>query len=174
MMRDVILTHQLDGAIVAYTVNALLKGVLVAGPGYADVAGQLVGDGAQPIVQGALTLRLGVALYAPPFVFVPHSIIDEAGASIRGEAVFDWLRESAYDMPRSEVFGLNARGQEDQIFARDVDVESSPIVVGGPDASLVYVAARIGEASLPPRFAAALKSLTNADVAKVRKIVEAI
>ncbi len=171
-MHNAILTHQLEGAIVAYTVNALMKGVLVAGPGYAEAAGQLVKDGAQWIAQGALRLRLGVALYGPPFLFVPHSIIDETGASIRGEAVFDWLRTTTYDMPRSEVFGLNARGQEDQIFARDVDVESSPIVVGGPEASPVYVAAQFGETRLPPRFALALRSLTISDWAEIRQIVE--
>ena len=166
------LTCQLEGTLVAYDVSGLLKAVLITGPDAASIAAQLQADGAQPIVQGALTLRLGVALYDRPFVFVPHSIIDEVGASIRGEAVFDWLRRMAYDMPRSEVFGVNARGREDQVFARDVDVESSPIVVGGPEASPVYVAARIGEAELPPRFAAALRVCASPDAPAVRKIVE--
>jgi len=171
MNQTTILTHQLEGAIVAYAVNDLLKGVLVVGPGYPAIAEQLVKDGAQSIAQGTLTLRLGVALYDRPFIFVPHSIIDEAGASIRGEVVFDWLRGMAYDMPRSEVFGVTARGKDDQVFARDVDVESSPIVVGGPEASPVYVVTLIGEARLPPRFASALKTLTVADLSEVRTII---
>ncbi|MGH2593509.1 MAG: hypothetical protein ACRDGG_08355, partial [Anaerolineae bacterium] len=161
-----------EGAIVAYAVNELLKGALVVGPGYPAIAARLVKDGAQPIAQGALTLRLGVALYDRPFFFIPHSIIDETGASIQGEVVFDWLRDTAYDMPRSEVFGVTARGKDDQVFARDVDVESSPIVVGGPEASPVYVVTLIGEARLPPRFAAALKTLAVVDLPEVRKIVE--
>jgi hypothetical protein len=167
-----IITCQVEGTITAYEVNALMKGVLLVGPGQADIAARLVDDGARLIAQGALTLRLGVALYDRPFIFVPHSIIDEVGASFQGEVVFDWLRRFAYDMPRSEVFGLNARGGEDQVFARDVDVESSPIVVGGPDASPVYVVAQIGEAVLPPRFVAALKTLTATNLPGVRRAVE--
>ena len=73
--------------------------------------------------------------------------------------------------PRSEVFGVTARGEDDQVFARDVDVESSPIVVGGPEASPVYVVTLIGEARLPLRFASALKTLTVADLSEVRTII---
>ncbi len=167
------LTCQLEGTLVAYDVNGLLKAVLIVGPDDASIAGRLQADGARPVAQGALTLRLGVALYGPPFLFVPCSIIDEIGAPIAGEAVFDWLRRMAYDMPRSEVFGLNARGAEDQVFAREVDVESSPIVVGGPDASPVYVAAMLGAAELPTRFAAALRVCASPDPPEVREIVEA-
>ncbi|HLF25868.1 MAG TPA: hypothetical protein VJG32_05995 [Anaerolineae bacterium] len=173
MRQSTILTYQLEGAIVAYTINALQKGVLIVGPDYRALIRQLQADGAQLIEQGGLTLRLGVALYDRPFLFVPHSIIDEAGGSLAGEAVFDWLRRMAYDMPRSEVFGVNARGKEDQVFAREVDVEVSPIVVGGPETSPVYVACVFGAAQLPPRFAAALKIAKSAEASEVRRIVEA-
>ncbi len=166
------LTHSLEGSLVAYEVGGLLKAALIAGPDDAALAERLVADGARLIDQGTFRLRLGVALYDRPFLFVPHTIIDEAGALFRSELVFDWLRLRAYDMPRSEVFGVNARGKEDQVFARDVDVESSPIVVGGPDESPVYVVCRIGAAQLPPRFAMALTTCASHDPPDVRKTVE--
>ena len=166
------LAHSLEGSLVAYQVGGLLKAVLVTGPDYAALAERLVADGARLIGRGMLSLRLGVALYDRPFLFVPHTIIDEAGARFRSELVFDWLRLRAYDMPRSEVFGVDARGREDQVFARDVDVESGPIVVGGPDESPVYVVCRIGVAQLPPRFAAALTTCTVHDPPDVRRVVE--
>jgi len=164
-----ILTHQLDGAIVGYDLELLTKGVLVTGPGFADVAARLVGDGSRLIQQGSLTLRLGVLLYAEPYLFIPQSIVDEVGQSFAGETVFDWFGANAYTMPRAQVFGIDAAGKNDMIFARDVDVESSPIVVGGPDASPVYVALGYGEASLPPRFAKALRPLPVEQLSEVQQ-----
>ena len=172
MMAENVVVCPVEGAIVVYTVNDLAKGVLLTGSSCATLAGRLIDDGARLSAQGALTLRLGVALYAPPFLFVPHSVIDERGAVFQGEIVFDWLRAMAYDMPRSEVFGVNARGRDDQVFARDIDLESSPIVVGGPDESPVYVAARVGATELPPRFVAALKACLSPDPLLVRKVIE--
>lgn len=171
MNQPTILTHTLDGVVVAYDVKMLLKGVLIAGPDCAPIAQQLQADGAQLVAQGALTLRLGVTLYDRPFLFIPHLIVDETGRAFEGEIVFDWLRANAYDMPRSEVFGMDARGREAQVFARDVDVESSPIVVGGSNCAPVYVAAVMGRAALPPRFEAALKRLTPSSWADVRDLV---
>jgi hypothetical protein len=167
-----VITHQLEGIMVAYDVGGLMKAVLIAGPDAETIAARLRADGAQPIEAGRLRLRLGVALYDRPFLFVPHSVIDESGAVYRGEVTFDWLRARAYDLPRSEVFGLNARGQADQVFAREVDVESSPIVVGGPDTSPVYVATRVGLADLPPSFASALQVCVTTEPAAVRRMVE--
>ena len=167
-----ILIHQLDGAIVGYDLELLTKGILVAGPGFADTATQLVQHGGRLIQQGALTLRLGVLLYAEPFLFIPQSIVDEVGQTVAGEIVFDWFGANAYTMPRAQVFGTNAAGKTDMIFARDVDVESSPIVVGGPDTSPVYVALVHGRASLPPRFARALKEPVDLDPAAIRQAIK--
>jgi len=167
-----LVTQCVEGTIVAYATADLLKGVLVTGADCARIVESLLADGARLIGQGALTLRLGVALYDRPFVFVPHSVIDEAGRQFRGEVIFDWLRLAGYEMPRSEVFGLDARGREDQVFARDIDIESSPIVVGGPDEAAVFIARRIGEAALPPRFAQALVRLESAEPPAVRAAVE--
>ena len=167
-------THELNGVMVAYDVRGLTKGVLIVGPETAAIARRLQAEGARLIAQGALTLRLGVALYDRPFLFTPSLVIDELGNVIEGEAAFDWLRANAYDLPRSEVFGIDARGREDQVFAREVDVESSPIVIGGPDDAPVYVAALIGWTELPLRFAAALKVVPAFEGSEVRKFVEAM
>jgi len=166
------LTCHIEGVLVAYDVGGLMKAALITGPDSASVVARLLEDGAELVEQGALTLRLGVALYDRPFLFVPHTILDEKGTVFKGEVVFDWLRARAYDMPRSEVFGVNARGQEDQVFARDIDVESSPIVIGGSETSPMYVAASIGTGELPSQFASALKRCASPDPPEVRRIVE--
>ncbi len=119
-MTDLSIT--LTGVCAAYDFRALL----------------LTGDGALAaaqrskwviVAQGEVTLALGVALFDRPFVFTPTRIITERNQPIDGECVFDWLAEQGYAMPRSEVFGLNVRGHESQIFARDIDIEASPIAV---------------------------------------------
>jgi len=166
------LAFEVEGALVAYDVSGLMKAVLITTHDAASIAARLQESGDELIQLGALTLRLGVALYDRPFLFVPHSILDESGAAFKGEVVFDWLRARAYDMPRSEVFGVNARGREDQVFARDIDVESSPIVVGGTETSPVYVAAWIGVGELPSRFASALTVCISQNPAEVRRAIE--
>jgi len=172
MKRTTIFIHQVDGILVAYDLPEMTKGVLIVGPDADSIARRLQADGARWIEQGTLSLRLGVALYDRPFLFTPGRVIDENGRQVAGEAVFDWLRANAYVLPRSEVFGVDARGREGQVFAREVDVESSPIVIGGPEDAPVYVAALIGWAELPLRFAAALKVLPSEEV-EVRKFLEA-
>lgn len=168
-----IVTYSVEGTLVAYDDGHLIKAVLISAPDRDAIAARLMADGAQLIEQGTLTLRLGVALYDRPFVFVPHSIITEMGATVEGEMLFDWLRLKAYDQPRSEVFGVNARGEEDQVFAREIDVQDSPIVVGGPQDSAIYVALCICATELPPRYAARLRTVDAVDVAEVRRILEA-
>jgi hypothetical protein len=169
-----ILTHQLDGAIVGYDLEFLTKGVLVTGPNFADVVARLVGDGGRLIQQGSLSLRLGVLLYAEPYLFIPQSIVDEVGQTFAGETIFDWFGANAYTMPRAQVFGTYAAGKKDMIFARDVDVESSPIVIGGSDASPVYVVFVHGQMSLPPRFSRAVRSLSAEQLPEVpRRIASA-
>jgi hypothetical protein len=114
----------LDGICLEYDFRALI----ISGPGAAEVASQ----SKWPIAaQGEIDLHLGVALFDRPFVFTPTRIITERQQSIDGEAVFDWLVEGCYRMPRSEVFGVDARGKDTQVFARDIDMEESPIAVYG-------------------------------------------
>jgi hypothetical protein len=83
------------------------------------------------IARGEIDLHLGVALLDRPFVFTPKYIITERQQTVEGEAVFDWLVAGCYRMPRSEVFGVDARGKDAQVFARDIDVEESPIAIYG-------------------------------------------
>jgi hypothetical protein len=112
----------LDGICLEYDFRA----VVVTGMGAAEAAKR----SKWPILaQGEVELRLGVALFDRPFVFTPTRIITERQQTIEGEAVFDWLVEGCYRMPRSEVFGVDARGRDAQVFARDIDVEESPIAV---------------------------------------------
>lgn len=119
------------------------------------------------LARGAIELHLSVALFDRPFIFTPTRIITERQQTIDGEAVFDWLIEGCYRMPRSEVFGLDVRGKEAQVFARDIDVEESPFAVHGHgtwvvavieiDPALGAAVQRLDRAELPDRFARAVK-----------------
>ena len=119
-MTDLSIT--LTGVCVAYDFRALL----LTGDGALDVAQRSKWE---IVAQGEVTLTLGVALFDRPFIFTPTYIVTERQLTIDGAGVFDWLAEQGYAMPRSEVFGFNVRGREAQIFARDIDIEASPIVV---------------------------------------------
>ena len=112
----------LNGICLEYDFRALI----LTGSSAAEVASR----SKWPIItQGEINLHLGVALFDRPFIFTPTHIITERQQTIEGDAVFDWLVEGCYRMPRSEVFGRDVRGKEAQVFARDIDVEESPIVV---------------------------------------------
>jgi hypothetical protein len=158
MKRMIELT--LDGICLEYDFRALI----VTGAGAAEAAAR----SKWPIAaQGEIDLHLSVVLFDRPFVFTPTRIITERQQSIEGEAVFDWLVEGCYRMPRSEVFGLDIRGQEAQVFARDVDIEESPIAVYGHGTwivALVEIDPALGTAvqqhdrpELPARWIKALK-----------------
>ncbi len=114
----------LTGLCLEYDFRALI----VTGSGAPEAAAR----SKWPIVaQGNIDLHLGVALFDRPFVFTPTRVITERQQIIEGEAIFDWLVEGCYRMPRSEVFGLDIHGKDAQVFARDIDVEESPIAVFG-------------------------------------------
>jgi hypothetical protein len=114
----------LNGVCLEYDFRALI----LTGAGVAEAAAQ----SKWPIIaQGEMTLHVGVALFDRPFVFTPTRIITERQQTIEGESVFDWLVEGCYRMPRSEIYGIDARGKDAQVFARDIDVEESPIAVYG-------------------------------------------
>jgi hypothetical protein len=122
----------LNGLCLEYDFRALI----LTGPGAAEVATQLK----WPIIaQGEIKLHLGVALFDRPFVFTPTHLITERQQTVAGEAVFDWLIEGCYRMPRSEVFGLDAYGRDAQVFARDIDIEESPLALSGAGTWVVAV-----------------------------------
>jgi hypothetical protein len=150
----------LNGICLAYDFRALI----LTGPGAAEVAAQ----SKWPILaQGEIDLHLGVALFDRPFIFTPTRIITERQQIIEGDAVFDWLVEGCYRMPRSEVFGYDVRGKDAQIFARDIDIEESPIAVYGQGSWIVAVVEidptlgaevqPLDRAEWPDRFGKALK-----------------
>lgn len=151
---------QLNGLCLEYDFRALI----ITGTSAEEAARKMQ----WPIAtQGEVNLHLGVALFDRPFVFTPTHIITERQQSIEGEAVFDWLVEGCYRMPRSEVFGIDVRGKEAQVFARDIDVEESPLVVYGSgtwivalieiDRALGAEVQRLDRPELPDRFQRALK-----------------
>ncbi len=151
-MTDLSIT--LTGVCVAYDFRALL----LIGDGALEVAKRAKWE---IVAQGEVTLTLGVALFDRPFIFTPTRVVTERQLTIEGERVFEWLSEQGYAMPRSEVFGRNVRGREGQIFARDIDIEASPIAVcdfGNWVMGLVTIEpAAPDEPQLPDRFRRALK-----------------
>jgi hypothetical protein len=114
----------LNGICLEYDFRALI----LTGLGAAEVAARSKWAIA---AQGEIELHLGVALFDRSFIFTPTRLITERQQTIDGDAVFDWLIEGCYRMPRSEVFGRDFRGKDAQVFARDIDVEESPIAVFG-------------------------------------------
>ena len=150
----------LTGLCLEYDFRALI----VTGSGAQEAAAR----SKWPIVaQGGINLHLGVALFDRPFVFTPKRVITEGQQIVEGEAVFDWLVEGCYRMPRSEVFGVDVHGKEAQVFARDVDVEESPIAVYGHatwivalieiDLALNTAVQRLDRPELPDRFRRAVR-----------------
>ena len=168
------LTLNLPGFCIEYDFRALV----LIGPGAAEMAQRSKWAIA---ARGAVDLHLGVALFDRPFVYTPTSIITERQQRIEGAAVFDWLVEGCYRMPRSEVFGIDARGQAAQVFARDIDVEGSPIAVFGHGTWVVALveidpaltqAKRIDQPELPARFQPALKGYRAGLNVKLEKMLE--
>lgn len=169
------LTHTFTGVCLAFDFRALL----LTGPGAEAAVGR---SGWQVAAQGAVSLHLGVALFDRPFMFTPQSIITERNQTIAGlDNVLGWLNDGAYSMPRSEVFGLNVRGLDSQIYAREIDVEASPIAMFGHN---LWVLAQveiepakgseltpIGKLSLPHRFRRALKVYRAGPRANFEKIL---
>lgn len=151
-MTDLSIT--LRGVCVAYDFRALL----LMGDGALEVAKRSKWE---IVAQGEVTLTLGVALFDRPFIFTPTRVVTERQLTIEGERVFDWLAEQGYAMPRSEVFGRTVRGREGQIFARDIDIEASPIAVcdfGNWVIGLVSIERTTSDGPpLPDRFRRALK-----------------
>jgi hypothetical protein len=131
--------------------------------------------------QGRLDLHLGVALFDRPFVFTPTRLITERQQTVEGEAVFDWLVEGCYRMPRSEVFGVDAHGTHTQVFARDIDVEESPIGMYGHGTRIVALieidpalgaeVQRLDRPELLDRFGRALKGYRAGPAAKLERLL---
>jgi hypothetical protein len=169
------LTFTLKGICLALDFRALL----LTGPQAEEAAKR---TGWTIVGQGDLTLTLGVSLFDRPFVFTPRSIITERNQTIAGEPIFDWLAERSYEMPRSEVFGFNARGSDDLVYARAIDVEASPIALLGPgiwvlglieiDPELADRLAAIDRPELPDRFRRALKCYRSGLTADFASILE--
>jgi hypothetical protein len=168
-------THTFTGLCLAFDFRALL----LTGAGAKDV---VVRSGWEIAARDEVTLHLGVSLFDRPFMFTPRSIITERNQTIDGlENVLAWLVDGAYSMPRSEVFGVNTRGHETQIFAREIDVEASPIALLGhglwvmaqveidPDKGAEITP--IGKLGLPLQFRRALKVYRAGPHSNLEKIL---
>ncbi|HEY4721540.1 MAG TPA: hypothetical protein VII92_06810, partial [Anaerolineae bacterium] len=115
------------------------------------------------------------------FIFMPRSIITERNQTIEWPLLLDWLPDGGYQMPRSEVFGLDVRGREAQVFARDIDIEMSPIAVLGYDTWVMGLVEidpasadqpqRIERLEWPDRFRRALKCYRAGPNANLQKLL---
>ncbi len=84
-------------------------------------------------------------------------------------------------MPRSEVFGRDVRGKDAQVFARDIDIEESPIAVYGHGTWIVAVVEidpalgaevdRLDRTELPDRLGGALKGYRAGPRVNVEKLL---
>ncbi len=164
----------LNGICLEYDFRALI----VTGSSAEEIAAQPKWSIA---ARGAIKLHLGAALFDRPFIFTPTHIITERQQMIQEAAVFDWMVGGCYRMPRSEVFGFDARGKEAQVFARDIDVEESPIAVYGYgtwivalveiDSALGAEVQLIDRPELPDRFQKALRRYRAGHHAKLERML---
>jgi hypothetical protein len=159
----------LDSKMIELTLNGVcieydFRALILTGAGAEEVATR---SKWMIAAQGEIDLHLGVALFDRPFVFTPTRVITERQQIIEGGAVFEWLTEGCYRMPRSEVFGLDIRGKDAQVFARDIDIEESPLAVFGHgtwivaaveiDPTLGAEVHPLDRPELPDRFGKALR-----------------
>lgn len=159
---------QVLGACVTFDDDA----ALLIGPDSAAWAQVLRGTGeARVIADESVHLRLALVLLNDPRFFVPHTVMDDFGQKHTGAQAFDWIAENTYSQPRADVFGAWADGGEDQILAREVDAESSPVVIaqanGGNlvrvvaafilSAEAVNAIAPVADLGLPPPMNRALR-----------------
>lgn len=171
-------TTTLFGICLAYDFRALLL------TGHAAEAATEAAGGAgwRIAARGEIAVVLGVRLFDRPFLFTPGKIITERNRPIEGEAIFDWLAEQGYAMPRSEVLGLDARGREAQVFVRDIDIELSPVAIyrhGTLITAIVEIdVAHTGEprlldgSTLPDRFREALRIYRAAPGADLKALLD--
>jgi hypothetical protein len=138
-------TLTISGICLAYDFRA----VIVTGAGAAEVANRSKWE---VLAQGDVTLALGVVLFDRPFIFTPRSIITERHQTVGADHALEWLDKQGYNMPRSEVFGVDVRGREGQVFARDVDIEASPIAVFNYGAWVVAMVEIDPAAAVRPRL----------------------
>jgi len=107
-MNDLTLT--LNGICLAFDFRALvLIGPTRRKPGAGNRNGR-----SRPGVRS--NLELAVSLFDRPFIFTPRSIITSAIKRSSGPRLLDWLPDGGYQMPRSEVFGLDVHGREAQVL----------------------------------------------------------
>jgi hypothetical protein len=125
------ITAQVLGACVAFDDQAAL---LIGAE--SDTWAQVLGGAgeARLVADERVYLQLAVLLMDDPRFFVPHTVMDDFGAQHTGPAAFDWLAENTYLQPRADVFGAWADGGEDQVFAKEVDAEASPVVIADASA----------------------------------------
>ena len=171
-MNDLILT--LNGLCLAFDFRAWV----LIGPH----AESLAQKPKWPIAaRGEIKLELAVSLFDRPFIFTPRSIITERNQTIEWPRLLDWLPDGGYQMPRSEVFGLDVRGREAQVFARDIDIEVSPIAVLGYatwvlglveiDPAAADQPQRIDRLEWPARFRKALKCYRGGPGVNLQKLL---
>jgi hypothetical protein len=100
------------------------RGVLVAGPGHAEVATQIASQAnGQIAVSDPVLVRITLTRQVDGVQLAPTRILTERGQEITGARILRWLRRDAYQEPRADVFCLTLAQRDEPVMARDLDLD---------------------------------------------------
>ena len=76
------------------------------------------------LAQGDLTLRFGITyLGKPQLSIVPNLVVADYGEMLVGEAMWEFLMQSAHLYPRADACGFNQAGNEDMVLLKQLDFD---------------------------------------------------
>lgn len=76
------------------------------------------------LAQGGLTLRYGITyLGKPQLSIVPDLVVADYGEMLVGEAMWQFLMQSAHLYPRADACGLDRDGNEEVIVLKQLDFD---------------------------------------------------
>jgi len=103
-------------------VEAKGNATLVTGPGHASVAAPL----GQVAIGDLVLIRITLTRQVDGVQLAPTGVLTERGQEINGAAMWQWLRDDAYQEPRADVFCLSLDGRDEPVMARDLDLDRCP------------------------------------------------
>ncbi len=104
----------------------------------------------EPEAVDALILRFTLILMGTEQHLFPSLLIDDWGGEVRGQALYEWVRENGNQFPRAEIFGFNQYGASVQYFLRELELYAKLPVYVYPDREAPLEAGKLLSAVLLP------------------------
>lgn len=97
-----------------------------------------------------LVLRFALVLMGTEAHLFPSFLIDDWGGEVRGQTLYDWVRENGNHFPRAEVFGFDRYGASEQYFVRELELYAKLPVYAYPDRETPLAEGKLLSAILLP------------------------